>query len=186
MKACFIFSFVTVISGAAALPFHEITEDPWPLPTLEPGNNESLPCIYFDETFTCYEGPVLIHNGVIICGDGHRVSWWREDVQMFCTCLHVCLTYIIQNNLLPFPIIIFQRTIPKCPNGQFQRRSQEEGEITGAISVKTTCGTDEEQVGSCAQKCKDNESQHSINSYYAFCKNIQCDSIGEPCYVKHT
>ena len=74
MKASFIFSFVTVISGAAALPFHEITEDPWPLPTLEPGNNESLPCIYFDETFTCYEGPVLIHNGVIICGDGHRVS----------------------------------------------------------------------------------------------------------------
>ena len=92
----------------------------------------------------------------------------------------------MKNNILPFRIIIFQHTIPKCPNGQFQRTSQEEGEITGAISVQTTCGTDEEQVGSCAQKCKDNESQHSINSYYAFCKNLQCDSIGEPCYVKHT
>ena len=69
MKACGLFTLVTVILGTGASPLQQIIEDPqaekyW----------EAASCVYLDQWFTCDKGLVSIDNGVITCVDGLTVS----------------------------------------------------------------------------------------------------------------
>ena len=99
MKACVIFTLVSVILGAGAIPMHEITEEtvePLPRTTGAPRHTKFVPgtqppptstrrpveptpprCRHYSSSifFWCFKEPVSLDNGVITCGEGRKVKY---------------------------------------------------------------------------------------------------------------